>query len=508
MKKQSFIIGAAILMAANAISKILGAVFKIPLTYILHEEGMAVFGTAFQIYIMFLTFIISGFPLAVSKNVSEALSRSDYARAYSVVTVSTLILCVIGALGSVILYFKADFFALALKEEKAVSAIKMIAPSVFLVALGTGYKSYYQGTSDMRPTAAAQVIEAVIKLAAGYMLAAAFIGYGTEKTAGGAIFGVTTGEFAATAMLMSMYMYDKRRTPAAGRIRKRELLSDILSVALPILAAAVISNAMSVIDTTVTRTRLLDAGLSPDRARFLYGAYTGYAMTVFHLPSGIMATLGISILPVISGALAIGNTSRAQNAALSGIRLTLYMSIPFAVAMYTLPEEILSFLFGNTASAYMLQLSAPCIVMVCLSQIAASVMQAAGAITRTVVFSFIGSAVRLALDWTLIGKSEFNIYGSVISLNISYFIVTVLNLAGTSSALNIGYDIGDFLIKPAVCAAAMYAVIRFLCAPVTVRGNAGLIFTCAVSSAVYVLALIATGAVKLSDFGIKKTASV
>ena len=65
LKKQSFVAGAAILMAANAISKILGAVFKIPLTYILHEDGMAVFNVSFQVYIMFLAFVITGFPLAV-----------------------------------------------------------------------------------------------------------------------------------------------------------------------------------------------------------------------------------------------------------------------------------------------------------------------------------------------------------------------------------------------------------------------------------------------------------
>ena len=40
MKKQSFLTGAVILMIANAISKILGAVFKIPLTYILNEEDV------------------------------------------------------------------------------------------------------------------------------------------------------------------------------------------------------------------------------------------------------------------------------------------------------------------------------------------------------------------------------------------------------------------------------------------------------------------------------------
>ena len=46
------------------------------------------------------------------------------------------------------------------------------------------------------------------------------------------------------------------------------------------------------------------------RQDFLYGAYTGYALTVFHLPVGILATLGVSILPVIAGAIAVNNTKK------------------------------------------------------------------------------------------------------------------------------------------------------------------------------------------------------
>ncbi|MEE0409944.1 MAG: oligosaccharide flippase family protein, partial [Clostridia bacterium] len=65
--KNSFIKGAAILMVANAVSKILGAVLKIPLTYIIHEEGMAVYNTAFSVYAMLLSFVMSGVPFAVSK---------------------------------------------------------------------------------------------------------------------------------------------------------------------------------------------------------------------------------------------------------------------------------------------------------------------------------------------------------------------------------------------------------------------------------------------------------
>ena len=105
MKKQSFLTGAVILMIANAISKILGAVFKIPLTYILNEDGMAVFNIAFEVYIMFLSFIISGLPFAISKMVAESNSRGEYSKTHRIVKISTILLVCIGIVGSVALYF-------------------------------------------------------------------------------------------------------------------------------------------------------------------------------------------------------------------------------------------------------------------------------------------------------------------------------------------------------------------------------------------------------------------
>ena len=59
---------------------------------------------------------------------------------------------------------------------------KMIAQSILFVALGTAYKSCYQGVSNMIPTALSQVT-AIVKLAAGYYLAVLFfLNYGVEKT--------------------------------------------------------------------------------------------------------------------------------------------------------------------------------------------------------------------------------------------------------------------------------------------------------------------------------------
>lgn len=503
MKRQSFVAGAVILMVANAVSKILGAVFKIPLTYILKEEGMAVFNTAFQIYIMVLSFAVSGFPFAISKLVAEARARGDNNSIRAAVRSATVMLIVLGALGSAVLFFGARFFALAMKEENAVFAIRIIAPSIFFVALGVVYKGYFQGVSNMIPTAVSQVIEAVAKLAVGYMLAVFFVQYGTALTAGGAVAGVTAGEIIATAVLFTAFLIcgckSREKLPRGECVTAAK---DILAVAVPLMAAAVVSDMLNAADTMMVRTRLLAANLTADEARFLYGAYTGYALTVFHLPVGILATLGVSVLPVIAGAVSLGNMNKARRATELALRLTILIALPCSVLLTILGKDVLELLFHNTASADMLRLVAPCVLMMCVSQILSSVLQSADKIMLTFFYMLAGSLIKIAADYFLVGIPEINIYGSAISANISNFFIMVCSLIGIKKHLCLKYDIKAIIIKPAAAAIAMTVTVMWLKNPVcaavsgsfmrlSILGGAG--------SAAYLAALFLTNAVSVGE---------
>lgn len=504
LAKQSFVTGAAILMTANAISKILGAVFKIPLTYILEEEGMAVFNTSFQAYIMLLSFIISGFPFAISKLVAETSSKGELSKARAVTSVSAGLLSFIGIIGSVILYFGAPFFALAMKEEKAVYAIRAVAPAIFFVALGTPYKSYFQGVSNMIPTAVSQVIEAVIKLAAGYGLAVYLMNMGTAVTSGGAIFGVTAGEIAATAILAIIYACGRKgeKRIKTGIKEKREIIGLLMSIAIPLLCASAVSDMMNVVDTTMVRSRLLDAGLSADDARFLYGAYTGYALTVFHLPVGILATLGVSILPVIAGAIAVNNTEKAKKTTALALELTILIALPCTAIMLFQSEDILNLLFGNTASSKMLALVSPCVIMMCVSQICAAVLQSANKILLPFFFALIGSVIKLAASYIFVGNPDFNIYGSAISSDIAYFVIMLLNLIAVKRHLRLKFDFMAIIIKPLISTAVMCTVLYFMRDTVyayTSNSFLRLLALCSASCAAYMLMLILTDAISIKD---------
>ncbi len=505
MARQSFLTGAVILMAANAVSKILGAVFKIPLTYILSEEGMAVYNTAFQVYIMFLSFIISGFPFAVSKTVAESTALGRYRRARKIVNLSAVCLSLIGLSGSVLLYLSAPYLAAAMKEEGAAMAIRVISPSVFFVALGTAYKSYFQGVSNMIPAALSQVAEAVVKLAAGFALALYCVKFGTLVTAAGAVGGVTIGELLATLMLIIGYLCAKKDR-SDERESAGEIMKSLMSAAVPLLAVSVAGNALSMAETAVTRNSMLYSGLSEDDARFLYGAYTGYAQTVFHLPSGILATIGVSILPVIAGARARGDAARAKRVIELALRLTLTLSLPCAVVMYALPKELLNALFHNDASAIMLKTMAPFIIPLCFTMLMTSVLQSAGKIGAPFAVMVICSLIRLALCGYLVSVPGINIYGAIIAFGVSETIMAAAEYAVLKHYFSLRLRFVQTIVKPLFAAAAMAAVIYLLREPICGRFGHGFVslgIVAAASCAAYFAALTLCGG---ADFtGMRKT---
>jgi stage V sporulation protein B len=526
--KQSFVKGAMILMIANAVSKILGAVFKIPLTYILQEEGMAIFNTAFSVYVTVLSFIISGMPLAISKLIAEELALGRASSVRRILRVCLILLGVFGIIGTLTLYFGATAFAHVMNDNKAVFAIRLISPSIFFVAIGTVYKSYYQGAQNMIPTAVSQVVEAFIKLAVGFSLSYALAKYAVEITATGGIMGVTIGEIIATAILMMMYAPPKSQKHEKT-ISNRQILASIFAVAVPMLFASAVSSVVSFIDVALVRnqlqkvvfteqslipfmtqygshTHVFDAlsktlTITADGARWLYGAYSGYALTIFHLPSGIMGAFCVSILPVIAGAFAVGNKTRAARTLSVALRLTVLLTLPCAVIMYMFSDEILYLLFHNTASSLLLKTVAPCVVMLCISQLCVASLQASGKIMLPFFYTLASTAVKLMGNIFLIPIAQLNIQGAVISANICYLIEMLCGLYFVHKRFELNLGFLNLILKPAFAATCMTAILLLCRNPLYIMFNSNIaaFITMAVGGIGYILILLLLRAVSYEE---------
>ena len=74
-KKQSLLTGAGVLAAAAILVKIIGALYKIPLTNLITVEGYAYFQGAYAVYNPLYAISMAGLPIAVSKLVSQNMQQ-------------------------------------------------------------------------------------------------------------------------------------------------------------------------------------------------------------------------------------------------------------------------------------------------------------------------------------------------------------------------------------------------------------------------------------------------
>ena len=93
----------AILAAAGFISKLLGALYRIPLARLLGGEGMGLYQMAYPIYTVVLSLSTAGIPVAISILVAERLALGDVGGAKRIFRVALFLMA-----GTVRFFFSGD----------------------------------------------------------------------------------------------------------------------------------------------------------------------------------------------------------------------------------------------------------------------------------------------------------------------------------------------------------------------------------------------------------------
>ncbi len=488
IKKQSFMEGAAVLIIAHLVVKIIGACFKIPLANILHETGMAYFSRAYNLYAAIFVMATAGLPVAVSKMVSESLARKNYAESKKILHSAIFLLTIIGAFGTAILFFGADFFCSG--SPGSYLSIITISPALLFIAILSAFRGYFQGHSNMIPTAYSEVIEAVSKLVIGLFGAYFLMSISPEVAAAGAISGVTIGGLLALLFLAFFYLKNKTNTPLTDATKSRsksKIIGQLLLIAVPITIGAAVMSLTNVIDTFMINFRLsaitVDKsifttlteffGVSPENvtigktitskaADVVYGSYSGYAMSLFNLPPSIVTSISMSIVPAISAALAINDQKQSRLLTESSIRITTLFALPCAIGLSVLSSPILIALYNNARAENTLAILSLSIIFVCIVSVTTSILQASGKVFIPVVHMFIGGVVKAVSNYILIAVPSLNIGGAPISTFLCYFIIAALNIGAIMRIIKPNFNLKDFIIKPLISALVMGVVVFFV----------------------------------------------
>ena len=493
-KKQNFLQGAALLALSNVIVKVIGAVYKLPLSEIIDDVGYSYFNTAYTIYTLMLTIATTGLPIAMSRMISQAYSLGQYNRARQIYKASRNIFLSLGMVCFLIMALFCKQLADAFRQPDAWFAILCLAPCSLLMGFISTYRGFFQGQSNMRPTSVSQVLEAICKLVVGLTLAyllKEFTG-SVALAAGGAILGVT-----ASCLVSSGYIYGKFR-PAYREMpvsheeveQFQKTVKELLSIAVPITVGSAGLQLLSLVEIRIYMERLetlLSSGQIPEglvqqlcaevqamedydpanhytlMASSMKGTYD-FAYTIFNLPSSFIVPINTSVLPAITACLTLKDDNGVRSTEESAARITGLLALPCSIGLIVLAGPVMGLMRGYEGEKLQLATALMAVqggstFFYCALMYTNVVLQSHGHAHIPVVNTLLCGVAKLGAVYILTGNGNIHIVGEPISSVLCYFAILVLNLIATSRRIPQKPKLVRNLLKPLLPSVVMGAAV-------------------------------------------------
>jgi len=512
VKQQSFLHGSLILIVATILAKVIGAVYRIPLTNLLDTKGMGFYSTAYDLYVPMYSIAMAGLPIAISRLIAENSAKNRFKDVSKTLHASQVIFVITGGVGFLLMILLAFLLTgnlsfsifgftvnLDVFNSGALLGILAIAPSLIFCCIMSAYRGYFEGLGNMTPTGVSEVLEALGKLLFGYTIASVVLS--TTKNysyaAAGALVGISIGEAFSTVYLFTLYKIRKSKdiptelylaSPEPAPFKKQ--ISCIVVVAIPIVLGSLVNNITSLIDVVMVQRQLSSAvSKAPDYflstfknlieyesskdkdfvalkdlPNSLYGCHRGFAFSIYNLIPVLTSTLGVSAIPVLARAWTKKDTPEIKSNIQTMIRTVSVIAMPCGAGIFALSEGILSLLYKNASAVAIaapnLRVLGICAIFAGINAPVINMLQAIGREKTPLKNIAIGALLKIIINFVLVGIPSVNIFGVPIGTTVCYAYICIANFIALVRFSKVKLDYFSILVKPfisgALCGVTAY----------------------------------------------------
>ncbi len=463
-KKPSFVKQAAILAAASLVVRFIGFLYRLPLTNLIGDLGNSIYALGYNLYTLFFIISSAGLPAAISKMVSERIVLGRHNDAHKVFRVSLLVAFIVGAICSALLFLFAGPYTEKFRSPESYYSVVALSPTVLIVAVMAVFRGYFQGMKNTVPTAISQIIEQIFNAVFSVYLAYILVKVSVPLGAAGGTAGTGIGAFFGLITIVIIYyivrpVFKKRMKKSTNDINEKngEIIKELFGTAVPIILGTAIFSVTNLIDTGMVIDRLVASGaFTMERVKELYGQLTGKYVVLTTLPVSISTALATVSVPTIASSAILKDTENMHKKIGVALRLAMILSIPAAVGMGVLSDQILMMLYPSYPEGGMLlKIGAVSIGFLALTQIVTGILQGMGKTYIPVIAALVGAVVKISLNYFLISDPKINIYGAVLSTIACYAVASLINTVALCKTTKLKLDFMGVFAKPLIASAVM-----------------------------------------------------
>ena len=433
---------ATFLMVAALISKIIGMLYKSPLTTLIGRESFACFQFAQNAYFILLMIASFSIPQAVSKIMSERIAFKRYRDAQRVFKGALLYAVIAGGIAALVCIFGASILVPD-NMANARLALQMLAPTIFVSGILGVFRGYFQAYRNMLPTSISQILEqiavaTVALLASGFMVRH-FANAGEDTlqrwSAAGATMG--TGAGVCTAFLFMFFVYRVNHKTIAKKIKNdrvsvnesyRSIMKIILLIAAPIILSAFIYNVNGYINGVMYTSILGWKGVPNSLVKQNYAEY-GFFMTLINIPLTLASTAPTSMMPEVSAQYAIGDLEETKRKIDQATWIAMLISIPASVGLAALAQPVTRLIFPSTegVAGQLMVIGVITVILNSTSNISNGVLQAIGKANIPMINAAISLGVDIVFLALVLVFTNMGIYAVVLAMVVYALVMCVLN---------------------------------------------------------------------------------
>ena len=513
---QTFLKGAMVLSISMIVVKLCGMIYKIMLTKIYSEIGdnfggigSGLFANAYELYIPLFTLATAGFPIAVSRLISESVAQNRYKDVKLIHKVSKPFFIIMGLICFLLMMGLSFFYVDFIDSPDALPAMMMLSPAIFFGCIVSIYRGYFEGQRNMTPTAISEIVEAAVKMILGLSMSYLVIRIGkneiytkgtlfgqyfakksdalstlTSYSVAVAVLAISLGGLFSYIALRIIYSRSKNVIPqeyfenSVDARTQKETFRMLLKTAIPVGLAALVMSISSTVDAVIIQRVLLNTAqtnretflaqfggnldnLIPlDKSEeikihtYLWGAF-GNALTIMQLVTAVTQVFGTSAMPSVTNAYTKGDKEDLRTSISTVLKLTSLVTFPAGIGMCVLSSPIMRLLYESEKDPYLWQIGGKIlcvmgisVIFIAISTPICSMLQGVGRIDMPLKLYSIAMILKIALNYVFVSIVSINVIGGAVGSLVAYLFVCIVGMYFLIKKAGVVPDFVNSMLKP------------------------------------------------------------
>lgn len=437
-KQNQITIGAALLLIVGLASKVLSALYRIPLQNLTGDIGFYLYQQMYPLIAFVMIISLYGFPSAIAKLTVAQRERHGKLTYQNFFLPLFIILFVGATMLAILLMIFSPALASYINEPSLTAAFRLGSLLFFFIPFLALARGVMQADYHMKPTAISQFIEQLVRVTiiviAAVMIWLTILPVTEIANAGiiASLCGMGLATLYASSVFLLRYPVKPYRSDEKTVIPWRYYMKTLLIFGIFATVNHITFIFMQLVDMLTLVPQLMKAGFSQDVARLEKGIFDR-GVPLIQLGIVIGSSFAIAFIPTLSTKNWRAHFVRLQEA----LALSFYLATGATLGLIMTLPDVNQLLFMDRAGTVALQILALAIFLLSITLTGIAILQVTNHIRVTVIIIVIA----IIIKWfgNICFVPIWGTVGSALATVVSLFCLTVLIMLAIKRHINVRF---------------------------------------------------------------------